>query len=183
MGSKRAQKAKKRAQRQAKREVRRARSAAQAGKSEAEPATANAPEPAEVLPSPTPEPSSVKGHSPPAQVAEKQAPRDPHIGYVAFSGFNMACDGDGCIVAGSREKMQEIAKHFGEHFARHCTIQATGFQRIFQAMQLGGAYCLDEEAYGRFLEPARRRGMALSEQDFSEPGPYGLHFVRVQWFG
>jgi hypothetical protein len=25
--------------------------------------------------------------------------------------------------------------------------------------------------------------MPLKEEDFSDPGPHGMHFVRVQWFG
>ena len=45
-----------------------------------------------------------------------------------------------------------------------------------------GAIRFDEEAYGRFLEPGRRLGMPLTDEDFSDPGPLGMHFVRVQLF-
>jgi len=96
----------------------------------------------------------------------------------------MICDGDACIVAGSPEKMRQIVKRIdGGQGGSQYTIQATGFQHLFQCMNLfGAAYCFDEEAYGRFLEPARRHGMPLTEEDFSDPGPLGMHFVRVQRF-
>ena len=115
------------------------------------------------------------------QAAKKEARRDPRIGYVAHNGVDMVCEGDACIVVGSYQKMQELARRFGEHFARTCKIQVSGFEHIFECMQRGGAYCFDEEAYGRFLEPAQRRGIPLTEEDFSDPGPNGLHLVRVQW--
>jgi hypothetical protein len=118
-----------------------------------------------------------------AKEAKKTAQRDPRIGYVAYEGVDMACDGDACIVAGSYQKMRDIAERFGDRFARQCKIQVTGFEHIYTCLRLGAAYCFDEEAYGRFLQPAQRRGMPLKEEDFSDPGPHGLHFVRVQWFG
>ena len=45
--------------------------------------------------------------------------------------------------------------------------------------KLGGAYCFDEEAYGHFLPPAQAAGLPLVEEDFSDPGPTGIHLVRV----
>ena len=106
---------------------------------------------------------------------------DPLIGYLAHNGPHYLCDGDGCIVAGSRRKLQEIIGRSGPAGARMDTIQTARFSEILAGMQLGGAYCLDEEAYGRFLEPGRRMGMPLTDEDFSDPGPLGMHFVRVQW--
>jgi len=115
---------------------------------------------------------------------EKPSPTraaDPLIGYLARHDLHVLCDGDGCIIAGSREKLQDIIRRSGPAAARMDTIQSATFSEILAGMQLGGAYCLDEEAYGRFLEPGRRMGMPLADEDFSDPGPLGMHFVRVQW--
>jgi hypothetical protein len=105
---------------------------------------------------------------------------DPLIGYLARHGPHFLCDGDGCIIAGSRAKLQDIIRRSGAAGAQMDTIQSARFSEILAGMQLGGAYCLDEEAYGRFLEPGRRIGMPLTDEDFSDPGPLGMHFVRVQ---
>ena len=59
-------------------------------------------------------------------------------------------------------------------------IQPARFAHICQCLQLGAAYCFDEAAYGVFLPLAQQVGLPLGEADFSDPGPTGLHFVRVQ---
>ena len=40
----------------------------------------------------------------------------------------------------------------------------------------------DQQAYGRFLGPAQRAGLPVQQEDFSDPGPTGIHLVRVQVF-
>ena len=117
----------------------------------------------------------------PEQPSRGGSQADPLIGYVACNGLYCLCDGDGCVVAGSREKMQEILRRSGPGAQKWYKIQAAGFAQILSAIEyFGAAYCFDEEAYGRFLAPARRMGMPLEDQDFSDPGPLGMHFVRVQ---
>jgi hypothetical protein len=106
---------------------------------------------------------------------------DPLIGYLAHNGVHILCDGDGCIIAGSRAKLYDIMHRSGPAASSMNTIQAARFSEILDGMQRGGAYCFDEEAYGRFLTPGRRIGMPLTDEDFSDPGPLGMHFVRVQW--
>jgi hypothetical protein len=64
--------------------------------------------------------------------------------------------------------------------AQRWQIQPARLGHVWQAMQLGGAYAFDETAYRAFLPHARRLGLELEEQDFSDAGPTGLHFVRVQ---
>lgn len=39
---------------------------------------------------------------------------------------------------------------------------------------------LDEQAYGVFLPLGQAAGLTLKEEDFSDPGPLGMHFVRIQ---
>lgn len=103
---------------------------------------------------------------------------DPLIGYFAVRGMNVVCDGNGCIVAGSEEKMVHIIGRHHEDVGTY-QIRQTRFSEIFHGMELGAAYCFDEEAYGRFLSPAQDAGLPLVDEDFSDPGPTGIHLVRV----
>ena len=59
-------------------------------------------------------------------------------------------------------------------------IRSTTFGEIWQGIRLGGAYAFDEAAYQKFLPLAQRKGLSLEAEDFSEPGPTGVHLVRVQ---
>jgi hypothetical protein len=172
MGSKRGKKAKKRAQREARRQTRRARAGAGADHQEAstqKPASPIVAAPEALAPYMVPQ-------------RETAAVGNPLIGYLVHDGVRTLCDGDGCIIAGSRAKIRQIRDRFGPRLSAMQIIQPAPFSDIWEGMQRGGAYCFDEEAYGRFLQPARRHGMPVTEQDFSDPGPLGMHFVRVQWF-
>jgi hypothetical protein len=90
----------------------------------------------------------------------------------------VACDGDACIVAGEQAAMVAILQHHGRDSQQYSLEKATA-AHILQAIELGGAYAFDEEAYGRFLGPAQSAGLPLVEEDFSDPGPTGIHLVRV----
>ena len=105
-------------------------------------------------------------------------PQDPQIGYFAFHGLEVLCDGDGCVIAGSRPEMRRILQRMGHE---RMTIRGTTFSEIWGGLQKGAAYCFDEQAYHRFRGPARQAGAPLEEQDFSDPGPLGMHFVRIQF--
>ncbi|NJN06075.1 MAG: hypothetical protein HC814_06520 [Rhodobacteraceae bacterium] len=105
---------------------------------------------------------------------------NPCIGYCAHDGVVALCDGDACIVAGSRDEMQRIRDRRG---LETMTIQPARFRQILSALQLGAAYCFDEQAYGRFKQPGQEAGLELSGEDFSVRGPWGMHFVRVHLFG
>lgn len=115
----------------------------------------------------------------PAQPSPRVA-ANPLIGYLVHNGVEVLCDGDGCVIAGSRHAIQAIVQRFGARFADMRTIQAAPFSDILDGLRRGAAYCFDEVAYGRFLEPGRQIGLALGDEDFSDPGPLGMHFVRVQ---
>ena len=171
MGSKRGQKAKKRAKREARSQARRARSGAGEDRQEATatktPTSPIVTAPEELDPYMAPQREAV---------AEKSSV----VGYLVHDGVRTLCDGDGCIIAGSRAKIRRIRDRIGSRFSTMRTIQAATFSDIWEGMQRGGAYCFDEEAYGRFLRPAQRAGLPLTAQDFSDPGPLGMHFVRVQ---
>lgn len=110
------------------------------------------------------------------------------IGYIAqASPYDVLCDGDACIVIGSRLK-------FKAHLASNAQIRATDyalkkawFEDILAGLRLGAAYALDEEAYRLFYPLAQRAGLGVGPEDFRAPPPPGLtqpaiHLVRVQWF-
>ena len=104
-------------------------------------------------------------------------PSDPVVGFVAVNQVDGLCDGDALIVTGSRSALEACMARFP---ARRWEIQPARFGHIWQCVQRGGAYAFDETAYRAFLPHARRAGLGLEDENFSEPGPTGLHFVRVQ---
>jgi hypothetical protein len=103
------------------------------------------------------------------------------IGWFAFAGPNILCDGDACVIAGSPEAMRKIMARRATRGAPPLTIKKTRFGEIMTGLRLGAAYCFDEEAYNRFLPLAQREGLDLGPEDFSDPGPHGVHLLRVQW--
>jgi len=103
------------------------------------------------------------------------------IGWFAVAGLNALCDGDACVIAGSREAMRTIMARRAVGGAPSLTIKKTRFGEIMTGLSLGAAYCFDEEAYNRFFPLAQREGLSLGPEDFSDPGPHGVHLFRVQW--
>ncbi len=120
------------------------------------------------------------------QRKQRKTPTDQHggqpsnliIGYVSRQGQNMVCDGDACIVAGTREAMVTILEYHRYDPAKEI-IEPAMCSHILQVIAMGGAYAFDEQAYNRFLPEALRVGLPLVKQDFSDPGPTGIHLVRV----
>jgi len=103
------------------------------------------------------------------------------IGWFAFAGPNILCDGDACVIAGSQEAMRRIMARRSTRGAPSLTIKKTRFGEVMTGLSLGAAYCFDEEAYNRFFPLAQREGLSLGPEDFADPGPRGVHLVRVQW--
>ena len=103
------------------------------------------------------------------------------IGYFAHtSGMNVFCDGDACIIAGSEHAMKEYINHNSSLKASSYTIKKTRFGEIMQGINLGAAYCFDEETYNRFYPLAQKEGMNVGPEDFSGFSPTGMHFARIQ---
>lgn len=103
----------------------------------------------------------------------------PHavVGFVALHPHGGFCDGDALVVAASSEVLQRMLARAAPYAWQ---IQPARFAPIWQCLQLGAAYCFDEAAYRVFMPLAQQAGLPLGEQDFSDPGPTGAHFVRVQ---
>jgi len=102
------------------------------------------------------------------------------IGYFAFSPpMDVVCDGDACVIAGSEDAMKGYIAKFGAAAKGSSAIRKTRFGEILTGMLQGGAYAFDEESYSRFQPLAAQAGIDIVPQDFSVPGPTGMHFVRV----
>ncbi len=103
------------------------------------------------------------------------------IGYIAYvTKLQLICEGDSCIVAGSRKKMisyLEIARP-GE--SKKVTITKARFGDIKRAIELGAAYSFDREAYERFHPLARKSGIDVGPADFDAAESEGIQFVTVR---
>jgi hypothetical protein len=108
------------------------------------------------------------------------------IGYLAWgSAYELLCDGDAAIVAGSKPKLQTYLAASDAPQAARYAIKPAYLSEVLAGIRLGGAYAFDEEAYTRFYPPAQRAGLKVGPEDFSTPPPPGLkrpaiHLVRVQ---
>lgn len=103
------------------------------------------------------------------------------VGWFACRGMHAVCDGDACVIAGSDKAMRVLVSRAAGGDASAFTVKKTSFGEIMAGLKLGGAYCFDEEAYSRFFPLAQAEGLGLGREDFSDPGPTGVHLVRVQW--
>lgn len=103
------------------------------------------------------------------------------IGYIAYvTKLQLICDGDACIVAGSRRKMESYLETAEPGSSMRVTIAKARFGDVKRAMELGAAYSFDREAYERFRPLARKCGIDPGPKDFDETGTEGIQFVRVQ---
>ena len=103
------------------------------------------------------------------------------IGYLAYiTKTQMICDGDSCIISGSREKMKSYLKQRIPDLAGKVTISKARFGDIKRALQLGASYSFDEEAYNRFYPLAGKAGINAGPEDFTGETPTGLHLVRIR---
>lgn len=103
------------------------------------------------------------------------------IGYFAYaSRIDVFCDGEACIIAGSEQAMKEYIAHNSSQQDSSYIIKKTRFGEIMQGINLGAAYCFDQEAYNRFYPLAQKEGMNIRPEDFSGFSLMGMHFVRIQ---
>lgn len=103
------------------------------------------------------------------------------IGYFAYlSAYEIFCDGDACVIAGSMEKMKDYLSKMQDGDTSKYKIEGTTFGEIMNGINFGCPYCFDEEAYNRFYPLGKREGLNVNKEDFSYKTPTGIHFVRVQ---
>lgn len=108
------------------------------------------------------------------------------IGYIAALQLNVLCDGDACIVIGSKFKFRSHLANNPQTRDRGYVLKKAWFDHILTGLQYGAPYAFDEEAYRLFQPLAQRAGMHLQPEDFSTPPPQDtpqppIHLVRVQW--
>lgn len=108
------------------------------------------------------------------------------IGYIAALQLNVLCDGDACIVIGSKFKFKSHLASNDQTRDKDYALKKAWFDDILTGIQYGAAYAFDQEAYRLFYPLAQRAGLDLKQEDFSTPPPADLsqppiHLVRVQW--
>jgi hypothetical protein len=108
------------------------------------------------------------------------------IGYIAALQLDVLCDGDACIVIGSKFKFKSHLASNDQTRDKDYALKKAWFDDILTGIQFGAAYAFDQEAYRLFLPLAQRAGLDLKQEDFSTPRPADLsqppiHLVRVQW--
>lgn len=108
------------------------------------------------------------------------------IGYIAALQLDVLCDGDACIVIGSKFKFRSHLAGNPQTRDKEYALKKAWFDDILTGIQYGAAYAFDQEAYRLFYPLAQRAGLALKREDFSAPPPSDLsqppiHLVRVQW--
>ena len=108
------------------------------------------------------------------------------LGYVAVKTgtYDVVCDGDSCIVAGSEKKMNEYIKTFSNNLNTSYQISKARYGHILKVMRLGGAYSFDEESHSRFYPLACKDGMELVDftpKNHEKPDGPSISLMRVQW--
>ncbi len=103
------------------------------------------------------------------------------VGYLAYvSKAELICDGNSCIIAGSREKMKSYIEKINPEICNKVTITKARFGDIKRGLEHGAAYSFDEESYGRFYPLAAKTGISIGPEDFTGKSPAGFHFVRIE---
>lgn len=108
------------------------------------------------------------------------------IGYIAALQLNVLCDGNACIVMGSKFKFRVHLTNNPQTCNKEYVLKKAWFDDILTGIQFGAAYAFDQDAYRLFYPLAQRAGLDLKQEDFSTPPPADLshpplHLVRVQW--
>lgn len=104
------------------------------------------------------------------------------IGYFAYlSEREVYCDGDGCVIAGSKEAMSRYLGLAFPNQTRKHTIKATTFEEIIRGIKLGASYCLDEQSFTCFQPLAFKAGIDVGHCDFSQPTDTGMCFAKIQF--
>ena len=109
------------------------------------------------------------------------------IGYIAALQLDVLCDGDACIVMGSKFKFRSHLANNPQTHDKEYVLKKAWFDDILIGIQYGAPYAFDEEAFRLFHPLALRVGLILPPPDFSVAPPPdlpqpALHLLRVQWF-
>ena len=108
------------------------------------------------------------------------------IGYIAALQLDVLCDGDACIVMGSKFKFRSHLASNPQTCDKEYVLKKAWFDDILTGIQYGAGYAFDEEAFRLFYPLAQRAGLHLPPPDFNVAPPPDLpqpaiHLLRVQW--
>ena len=107
-----------------------------------------------------------------------QDPEDPHIGYFACEGHDLLRHDDGAIViVGSRAALQQMLHRRGRTRMTICDVRSC---EIMLWLVEGAAFCFDDQAYVRFLKPAREAGLPLKDHQPVASDPPGTPAIGLQ---
>ena len=109
------------------------------------------------------------------------------IGYIAALQLNVLCDGNACIVIGSKLKFRSHLANNSQTRDKDYVLKKAWFDDILTGIQYGAPYAFDDEAFRLFYPLAQRAGLNLPPPDFNVTPPPdlpqpALHLLRVQWF-
>ena len=96
------------------------------------------------------------------------------IGYIAALQLNVLCDGDACIVMGSKFKFRSHLAGNPQTHGKDYVLKKAWLDDILTGIQYGAPYAFDEEAFRLFYPLALRAGLNLPPPDFN--------VMRVQCF-
>lgn len=121
------------------------------------------------------------------QVANSVKSGHKVVGYFSYTASGLVfCDGQGCIIAGSRKKMQLYLSEKPNELVREgAIIRKTRFGEIMEGLAQTGAYAFDEASYSQFLELAKKNGMndLPDKKAFKGYPVSAMHFIRIQMVG
>lgn len=107
------------------------------------------------------------------------------VGYFAYTREGeVCCDGDACVIAGSKELMKTYLREMGGDVNQDI-IKQTYYDEVIAGIEKGGAYAFDKEAYDRFLRIAELNGIGggLPPRElFLEYPEEKMNLVRIQFF-
>ncbi len=103
------------------------------------------------------------------------------VGFFAQRDLQLICDGDACVVAGSRQQMAAIIGFHGLNLQDY-RVRKTTAAEVIHGLQLGGAYCFDQQAYDRLLPAAQAAGLPFHREDIGNADATfgGVPLLRLQ---
>ncbi len=109
------------------------------------------------------------------------------IGYFAYRPGTMYafCDGDACIIAGSKEALKTYILRLAGGKITDYHIKKTRYGEILKGLQLGATYAFDKKAYDVFYPIVKADGQKVFElsraEDNTDLDDSRIPLKRVQW--
>jgi hypothetical protein len=107
------------------------------------------------------------------------------VGYIAqASQYELLCDGEACVVMGSRLRLKAYLVENAAKLKRDYVIKKAWLADILTGLEYGGEYAFDDEAYKVFRPMAERAGLRVGREERDRQTPEemegAIHLVRVK---